>query len=71
MIPIYANGLTISMNELAMLEFRINSQSVNGPVSIVAVHYDFLKQIHAAIGNTIEQHDKQLHELQRTKANMN
>jgi len=71
MTPTYANGLTISMNELAMLEFRVNSQSANGPVSIIAVHYDFLKQIYAAIGNTIEQHDKHLHELQRSKTNMN
>ncbi len=71
MTPIYANGFSLSMNELAMLEFRINSQPVNGPVAILAIHYDFLKQVHAAIGNAIEQHDKQLHELQRTKANMN
>jgi hypothetical protein len=71
MIPVYANSLTINMNELAMLEFRINTQSVNGPVSVIAVQYEFLKQVYAAIGNSIEQHDKHLHELQRSKANMN
>lgn len=71
MIPVYANGFSLSMNELAMLEFRINSQAANGPVTLVAVHYDFLKQVYVAIGNAIEQHDKHLHELQRTKANMN
>lgn len=71
MTPIYANGFSLSMNELAMLEFRINSQAANGPVTLVAVHYDFLKQIHVAVGNAIEQHDEQLHELQRSKGSMN
>lgn len=71
MTPVYANGFSLSMNELAMLEFRINSQAANGPVTLVAVQYEFLKQVYVAIGNAIEQHDKHLHELQRSKANMN
>ena len=71
MTPIYANGFSLSMNELAMLEFRINSQAANGPVVLVALQYEFLKQVHVAIGNAIEQHDKHLHELQRSKGSMN
>ncbi len=71
MTPVYANGFSLSMNELAMLEFRINSQAANGPVALVAVQYEFLKQVYVAIGNAIEQHDKQLHELQRSKGSMN
>lgn len=71
MIPVYANGMNININEVAVIEFRINTQSANAPVSSVAVHYEFLKQMYEAIGNTIEQHDKKLGEVKSTKANMN
>jgi hypothetical protein len=71
MTPIYANGMNLNLNEVAFIEFRVNSQPMSGPVALIAVPYEFLKQMHSAMGQAIEQHDKHLHELQRTKANMN
>jgi hypothetical protein len=70
-MSVYANGFSIQLNEIAFLEFIENSQTFNGPVARIAVQYDILKQIHATIGEAIEQHDKKLHQLQRDKANMN
>ena len=71
MTPLYVNGFNLYLNEIAFIEFRVNSQTANGPVVNIAVQYDVLKQMHATIGEAIEMHDKKLHELQRTKANMN
>ena len=71
MIPIYVNGMALNLNEVALIEFRVNSQSFNGAVAVIAMQYEVLKQMHVAMGQAIEQHDKHLHELQRTKANMN
>lgn len=70
-MSIYANGLNIQMNEIAFLQFMENTQGFNGPVACIVVQYEVLKQMHGVIGQVIEQHDKKLNELQRTKANMN
>lgn len=67
----YSNGFNINLNEIALLDFRENTQDGNISVAKVAMLYPFLKEVHKALGDAIEQHDKKLGELQRTKANMN
>lgn len=68
---VYANGFQIHLNEVAFLSFGENSQDRNGPVARVVMLYELLKDMHRVLGESIEQHDKKLGELQRTKANMN
>jgi len=68
-MSVYANGLQLNLNEVALLEFSENGQ--NNPVAKVAVTYETFKLFHKLMGEAIEMHDKKLHELQRTKANMN
>lgn len=67
----YANGFNINLNEVALLDFRENTQDGNISVAKIAMLYPFLKDMHRVLGEAIEQHDKKLGELQRTKANMN
>ena len=69
MSSIYANGLQLNLNEVAFMEFSENHQS--NPVAKIAVTYDTFKLFYKLMGEAIEMHDKKLHELQRTKANMN
>lgn len=57
---VYANGLALNINEVVMLDFRLNSQNENGSVAKVVVLYEALKQIHDAIGAAIEQHDAKI-----------
>lgn len=71
MIPIYVNGMSLQLNEIAFIEFRVNSQTINGPVAVVTMQYEVLKQMYTAMGEAIEMHDKKLHELKRSKENMN
>lgn len=70
-MSVYSNNVNLHMNELAILEFRENSQNGIVVVSSVAITYDFLKTFHQMLGDVIEQQDKKLHELKRTKDNMN
>lgn len=70
-MSIYANGLLIHMNEIALLEFRESNQVFNGPVSLVSVQYDTLKLIHSAIGEAISQQEMRLHEISRAKSAIN
>lgn len=63
--------MNIHLNEIALIDFMENSQTFNGSVARVAMLYTTLKDMHRAIGEAIEQHDKKLNELQRTKTNMN
>lgn len=65
----YANGLVIHMNEIALLQFMENTQNGSSSVVTVAVVYDALKQMHMGIGQCLEQYEKNLHQLQRDKAN--
>lgn len=67
----YANGFNINLNEVALLDFRENTQDGNTSVARVVMLYPLLKDMHKILGDAIEQHDKKLGELQRTKANMN
>lgn len=67
----YANGLVIHMNEIALLQFMENTQNGSNGVVTVAVVYDVLKQMHGAMGQCIEQYEKNLHQLQRDKAKVN
>jgi hypothetical protein len=67
-MSVYANGLTIHMNEIAYLEFTENMQSHNGPVARIAIQYEALKQMHAAIGDAIMQHDARLSELSKARS---
>lgn len=70
-MSVYSNNVNLHMNELPILEFRENSQNGMVIVASVVMTYDFLKSLHEMIGNVIKQHDLKLHELQRTKENMN
>jgi hypothetical protein len=71
MISIYVNGANLQLNEVAMITFNENSQTgMNGVVKI-AMTYEVFKLIYENWGQAIQQHDMKLHELQRTKENMN
>jgi len=70
-MSVYSNNINIHLNEVAIMEFRENSQNGMQIVASVAMTYEVFKMLHETMGNSIEQHDKKLHELQRTKANMN
>lgn len=70
-MSVYSNNVNLHMNEIPILEFRENGQNGMLIVASVAMTYDFLKTFHEMIGNVIEQYDKKLHELQRSKENMN
>lgn len=67
----YANGFQVNLNEVCILDFRENTQDGVTSVAKIAILYSFLKDLHNTLGEAIEQHDKKLGELQRTKANMN
>lgn len=71
MSSIYANGLVLHMNEIALLQFMLNTQNGSNYVVTVAVAYDALKQMHAAIGQCLEQYETKLHQVQRDKAKAN
>lgn len=70
-MSLYANGLNIQMNELALLQFKENSQMGETPLVSLAIQYDILKQMHQAIGQCLEQYEANLHQLQRNKAQAN
>lgn len=70
-MSVYANGLRIHMNEIAFLEFREQNQVQDGPIAMIAVQYDILRQMHAALGEAIAQHDARLSELSRARSAMN
>lgn len=70
-MSVYSNGFNINLNEVAILDFRENTQDGNNSVAKVAMLYSLLKEMHKVLGDAIEQHDKKLHELTRTKNNMN
>lgn len=67
----YINAAQIHINEVAVIDFMENTQTGGGLVAKVAMLYSTLKELHRTIGEAIEQHDKKLGELQRTKSNMN
>lgn len=67
----YTNGFNINLNEVTIIDFRENTQDGNISVAKVAMVYPLVKELHKTLGDAIEQHDKKLGELQRTKANMN
>jgi len=71
MSSIYVNGANLQMNEVVMITFNENSQTGMQGVVKVAMTYEVFKLIHENWGQVIEQHDKKLHELQRSKENMN
>lgn len=70
-MSVYANGLTIHMNEIALLQFMENTQNGSSSVVTVAIVYDALKQMHDAIGQCLKQYEQNLHELQRDKNRAN
>ncbi len=70
-MSLYANGLNIQMNELALLQFKENSQTGETALVSLAIQYDVLKQMHQAIGSCLEQYEAKLHQLQRDKAKAN
>lgn len=70
-VPVYVNTANVNLNEVAYLEFGVNSQGFHGPVVRITMLYDTLKMIHEMLSEAIKQHDMKLHELKRTKDNMN
>lgn len=70
-MSVYSNAAQLSLNEVAIIDFMENSQIGGVSVARVAMQYNTLKEIHKMMGEAIEQHDKKLNELQRTKTNMN
>ena len=68
---IYVNGANLQLNEVAMIVFNENSQTGMQGVVKIAMTYEVFKLIHENWASVIEQHDKKLHELQRSKGNMN
>lgn len=71
-MSVYVNGIEINLNEVSFINFIEKSSETNSvSVAKVAMLYSTLKQFHEVIGQAIEQHDKKLGELQRTKENMN
>jgi hypothetical protein len=67
----YINAAQIHINEVAVIDFIENTQTGGGIVAKVCMLYTTLKELHKAMGDAIEQHDKRLGELQRSKSNMN
>ncbi len=67
----YINAAQIHINEVAVIDFIENTQTGGGIVAKVAMLYPTLKELHNTMGAAIEQHDKKLSELQRSKSNMN
>lgn len=67
----YINAAQIHINEVAVIDFIENTQTGGGLVAKVAMLYPTLKELYKAMGEAIDQHDKRLGELQRTKTNMN
>lgn len=70
-MSVYSNNVNLHLNEVAMLEFREQNQNGVTVVASVAMTYETLKLISEMFNNAIEQHDKKLHELKRSKENMN
>lgn len=70
-MSVYINAAQIHLNEVATIDFIENTQTGGGLVAKVCMLYPTLKELHKAMGEAIEQHDKKLGELQRTKSNMN
>lgn len=70
-MSVYVNGFNMQLNEVAMIDFTENSQTGMDRVIKIVCTYETLKLMHKTMGEAIEQHDKKLNELQRTKANMN
>lgn len=70
-MSIYANGLNLQMNELAVITFMEQLQTSNTPVCQVAITYEVLKMMHETIGQAIAQREANLHQLRRTNENMN
>ena len=67
----YANGLRIHMNEITLLEFTEKNQVFDGPVALISVQYDMLKNIHTAIGEAIMQHETRLSEVSKARSAIN
>jgi hypothetical protein len=70
-MSVYSNSINLHLNEVAIIEFREQTQMGNGVVASVAMTYEAFKMLHETMANAIEQHDKKLHELKRSKENMN
>jgi hypothetical protein len=68
---LYVNSINIQMNELALIEFKLNNHTGINTVVMLAFNYDFLKQMHEAIGQCIEQHEAKVHQLNRDKLKAN
>jgi len=70
-MSVYSNDINLHLNEIALMEFRERTQNGVQIVASVSMTYETLRMMIGAMGEAIEQHDKKLNELQRTKANMN
>lgn len=70
-MSVYTNAMQVNMNEVAIIDFRENTQLGNQSVASVAMTYETFKQFRDMLNQVIEQHDAKLHQLQRSKDNMN
>ena len=70
-MSVYSNNVNFHMNEIPIIEFRESGQNGVIIVASVAMTYEFLTTFRDTLNNLIEQRDKKLNELQRTKENMN
>lgn len=68
---LYVNSINIQMNELAFIEFKLNNQNGINTITTLAFTYDFLKQVHEALGHCIQQYEAKVHQLQRDKLKAN
>lgn len=67
----YCNAVQIQLNEVTIIEFIENSQNGRELIAKIAMAVPTLKDFHKVLGDAIEQYDKKLNELKRTKDNMN
>jgi len=70
-MSVYSNDINLHMNELPIVEFRDRNQNGLAVVASVVMTYETLRAMAELLANAVEQHEKKLSELQRTKADMN
>lgn len=67
----YVNGFKLSVQEVAILEFTINTQQENKTIVSVVMMYEALKQIHERMGAVIQEHDDKLAKIANDRAKAN
>lgn len=60
MAAVYVNGLNLQMNELAIIEFNLNTQNKSETVIAIALTYEVLEQMHDAMSQALAQRKAKL-----------